>query len=54
MKTSTQNLAACSQRQIHTVDTCKRLSHAKISQTFTPIKYKQPLPTHPSRKYSYI
>ena len=43
-KKSKQNLA-CSQRQMHTVHTCK-LSQAKNYQmTLVPLKYKQPLPT---------
>ena len=43
-RTSTQNLA-CSQRQIHTVHTCK-LSQAKNYQsTLIPVEYKQLLST---------
>ena len=50
-KKPTQNLA-CSQRQIHTVHTCKlSLSQAKnYRRTLIPMKHKQPLPTHPFPK----
>ena len=54
IKTSTQN-SACSQRQIHTVHTCK-LSQGKTSyqKTFIPIEYKLPLPSHPFLKFKLL
>ena len=48
-KTSTKKLAR-SQHQIHTAHTCKLLQAKNFQRTLIPIKYKQPLPTHPFPK----
>ena len=36
----------CSQRQIHSVHTCKLSRAENYQRTLIPIKYEQPLPTH--------